>query len=421
MIHISEAAMADLRANSDGFKRAFIGRVGDICAAPSPTGEAVLAALGEAIAENDWPRVWRKAFASPKGVFSAVFGFSKEAIFAAKDAVRPLRMRPAQMLYPMRSRDKAAVCFAIANEKGRMSTLSVPMDIEMAGRVKPGERYEVVGGRPGRGPSILRTIDQAKDPMAEMPAHDIAGITEAQYRKLAFFGRWERDKEFDEIAEKLHYPGQRCGAYVNRETGAAFLVFEGTRASPADMVTNVAATRGIFLRQYKVAPSVVEAAAKRYPDLCIAGHSKGGGISQYAAAMTGFPCVTFNSVGLPPFEQKFNPKCTHYLIKNDPVSNLNGVVDYVKGVSIKMFSGLPQRLLPGETKVLDSGFPRSRFGALHSLTYCRETLVKAGCVVANAFKSTEAYPSGWELEGRAIAQVKGYPRELRQVIKRSRI
>jgi len=421
MITISEAAMDDIRHRSDGFRRAFIGRVGAIKATPSPVGEAVLEALDDAIKRNDWSALWRKAFSRPSGVFSAVLGFSKESIFGAKDAVMPLRLRPAHMLYPARSRTKAAVCFAIANTKGRMSTLTVRMDIPTAAMVEPGEHYELVGGRPRQGPTVLRKIDQAPDPQAEMPAHDIAGITEAQYRKLAFFGRWERDKEFDEIAAKLKYPGQRCGAYVDRKTGAAILVFEGTRSSAADMVTNVAATRGIFLSQYKLAAHVVEAAAKRYPELCIAGHSKGGGIAQYAAAMTGFPCVTFNSVGLPPVESKFQPKCTHYLVKHDPVSNLAGFVDGVRGMSIRLLSKLPQRLLPGETKFLDSGLPRSRFVALHGLTYCREALVRDGACVSKPFQSTEEYPSTWALEGRAIAQAPGVPRELRQIIKRSRI
>lgn len=390
----------------------FTARLRKITPKPSPEMEKLFADIAPDIERNDWPAICRKVLWSEnRNIFTTAVGFTKAAMTKAKEWVSPIVAHPAKLLAVGMTEDgQASAIFYTAQPNKKHGRTIVEMPRDAAAGLIPGKQYEICYRGAAFRKSVpieevsFREVDMDKTPGQEMAASDIAGIVNAQYTKSKFFGRWKRDMEFDETIKKMGYPSGLCGAYYDKESQKAFVVFEGTRSNSLlgatkDMVVNYAATNGVFLSHYKLAPDIVAAAASRYPSICIAGHSKGGGEAQYAAKKTGFPCVTFNSVGLPDIPSEHAPTATHFLVKHDPVSNIAGK-DLEDGMSIRGLTKKSQRLLPGPRIFLDSEMPRELVGGLHKMETCRECLIEAKTMVKTPFATTDAYPSNSPLEGR---------------------
>jgi len=86
--------------------------------------------------------------------------------------------------------------------------------------------------------------------------------------------------------------GSWVGVFQNNDTGKTALVPSATRwYHPGDWLTNIGAAAGFRPMQYENAMDV----ARRYPGALVAGHSKGGGMAQAMARITGGEFTIFNS------------------------------------------------------------------------------------------------------------------------------
>lgn len=178
---------------------------------------------------------------------------------------------------------------------------------QVALRPIPGETVAVEGG------GIKR-----------LSVYEAAAVVDAQYKDLGFAGEWVRTP-----LKSARWDGAGGGVslYVHARTRQGILVFRGTEPlSAMDWATNIATTHGKVSRQYKDAVTAAEEAGAAVGDIIMAGHSKGGGMVQYASAKTGIFGITFNTVGLPCglIGDGGNARCSHYMTRYDWVGDFGG-------------------------------------------------------------------------------------------------
>jgi hypothetical protein len=213
-----------------------------------------------------------------------------------------------------------------------------------------------------------------------MSAADVAAVVRAQYGDHPFCGSWERVdirgplKSLDSTIRP-----EKFGLYQHRDTNEAILVFRGTEPLDArDWLINVATTHGRLISDYKLADRVASWAKDRFGNVLLAGHSKGGGAAQYAAAKTGLRAICFNSVGLPKslieemgLSENSPASVDHFGIKGDWVSNVGGKYRPdgmgIAGPVASHRSG--QYMLGGEDsfRILPTTYSRWQVLSLHSI------------------------------------------------------
>lgn len=231
---------------------------------------------------------------------------------------------------------------------------------------------------------------------------ELAGIVEAHNDKMSFCGLWRRTELPSLHRGESCLSGRLAGLYVHEATGEGVLVFRGTQPlSLADWVVNVKATHGVGTYQYERCIPTVEAAREMCPKLMLTGHSKGGGMAQYAAVETGLPVVTFNTVGLPPFASVPDPPppSDHFMTKFDAVSNVSGKFDPESmGIMgpLAASRGHLQPVIGGRRSVhiLPPCSPRNRVWTLHSVASLRSVLRENPHVIPDPTSPTRnpAYP-----------------------------
>ncbi len=220
--------------------------------------------------------------------------------------------------------------------------------------------------------------------LKHLSASELVSVVSAHASQMDFAGLWER------VRLPANHLGQKClsprlaGLFVHRRTNEAILVFRGTHPlSLTDWAVNVGTTHAIETYQHRGAITTARAAQVLYPKLLLAGHSKGGGMAQYASYATALPAVTFNSVGLPLDKLGMTgpPPATieHFMVKYDVVSNVAGQ-PHTGGMGITgpiaALLGNEQRMLGGPScvQMLPPPTSRHRLASLHSLESLRESL-----------------------------------------------
>lgn len=257
----------------------------------------------------------------------------------------------------------------------------------------------------------------AEGKMCHLSAIELLGVVSSHAAEMDFAGLWER------VPLPVRHLGRPClsprlaGLYVHRKSGEAVLVFRGTNPlSIADWAVNVGATHGKATYQHRGAVVTTEAALATHPRLLLAGHSKGGGMAQFASAATGIPAVTFNSVGLPLREMGISPAppamVEHFVVKFDVVSNISGVPGVpAPGISgpLAALRGNSQEMLggPSSVRVLPPPRARHRMCSLHSLESLRDALVENPFVIPSPFSTSR--PPSYPLRGLIVDRKKPVP------------
>jgi hypothetical protein len=278
--------------------------------------------------------------------------------------------------------------------------------------------------RPLSPPSSLGENGSTK----HMSVSELAGIVSAQYSMMDFAGVWDR------VALPSAHLGAKClsprlaGLFVNRATSEAVLVFSGTHpASAADWVVNIATSHAKKSYQHSRAVTTTLAARSQYPRLLLAGHSKGGGLAQFASATTGLPAVTFNSVGLPLSQLGLarSPSATveHFMVKYDPVSNFSGRrFSGSMGITgpLANLRGLEQRLLGGQRSIRQLPPPKKRHRVywLHSMEAIKTSLRENPFVIPNPFDAVRS--KSLPLKGLAVDPAPGIPFAYEPLTRQSR-
>lgn len=248
--------------------------------------------------------------------------------------------------------------------------------------------------------------------MKHLSVAELLGVVSGHAQSMDFAGLWER------VSLPSRHLGHRClsprlaGLYVHRSTGDAVLVFRGTNPlSLADWAVNVGATHAVATYQHRRAVTTARAAMAMYPRLLLAGHSKGGGMAQFASHSTGLPAVTFNTVGLPLDRMGLSsaPEATteHFMVQYDIVSNVAGRPrEGGMGIAGPLASmlGHEQRMLGGASAVrmLPPARARHRMCSLHSLESIRDSLRETPFVIPDPFSSLR--PPSYALRGVVVGE-----------------
>jgi hypothetical protein len=236
---------------------------------------------------------------------------------------------------------------------------------------------------------------------------ELVGVVSAHSQSMDFAGLWERKTlPSRHMGEKCLSP-RLAGLYVHQGTGDAVLVFRGTSPlSLADWVVNVGATHALTTYQHRRSVTTAHAALSMYPRLLLAGHSKGGGLAQFASHATALPAVTFNTVGLPLEKMGLSssPPATveHFMVRYDIVSNVSGLIRPAgMGISGPLASlmGHEQRMLggPDSVRMLPPSRSRHRLVSLHSLESVRDSLREHPFVIPDPFSTRR--PPSYALKG----------------------
>lgn len=250
----------------------------------------------------------------------------------------------------------------------------------------------------------------ASGTMKHLSVAELVGVVSGHAQSMDFAGLWER------ATLPSTYRGEKClsprlaGLYVHRSTGDAVLVFRGTSPlSLADWAVNIGATHAISTYQHRRALTTAHAAAATYSRLLLAGHSKGGGMAQFASHGTGLPAVTFNTVGLP-LDQMGIPDHSsaaveHFMVQYDIVSNVAGRPrEGGMGITgpLAALWGREQRMLGGvdSIRMLPPARARHRMCSLHSLESIRDSLRENPFVIPDPFSRTR--PDSYALQGVVV-------------------
>lgn len=137
-----------------------------------------------------------------------------------------------------------------------------------------------------------------------------------------------KDGSFKEI-----FSGFQGATYYATSNPANIVIsFAGTDFTNINVVkTDVDVARNLNPAQYQLAFEYVAEVKKAYPGakIVVVGHSLGGGLAQYAAALNGLEGYTFNALGLNQVqmdEVKKSPlqnPITHFVQSGEPVADIN--------------------------------------------------------------------------------------------------
>lgn len=236
--------------------------------------------------------------------------------------------------------------------------------------------------------------------MKHLSVTELLGVVSGHAQSMDFAGLWER------VTLPSRHLGEKClsprlsGLYVHRSTGDAILVFRGTNPlSFADWAVNVGTTHAVATYQHRRAVTTARAALAMHPRLLLAGHSKGGGMAQFASHFTGLPAVTFNTVGLPLDRMGLSTSpasmVEHFMVQYDIVSNVAGrPAEGSMGIAGPLASlmGHAQQMVGGASAVrmLPPARSRHRLCSLHSLESIRDSLRETPFVIPDPFSPVRA-------------------------------
>jgi len=438
---IDESLIEDLRKLSGGHQVAYVDRLRRRYRGPSafPSPESrwplpISEDFRKVLGRDGWaalysPSAWTKNLPSTLAFLgSAVWGFAsdvsaeaalwvarktgfarKEAVLSVMESIFPgSDQRPhATVRCPQPGGGWVRHAFRLVSDSDVMISLGssvefIPADSRRRARL-----------RPISPPSSMGMDGSTK----HMSVSELAGVVSAQYSLMDFAGVWDR------VSLPASHLGERClsprlaGLFVNRATQEAILVFSGTRpTSMADWLVNVRTTHARVSYQYRQAVTTARAASSQYPRLLLAGHSKGGGMAQFASANTGVPAVTFNTVGLPLEQLGLTqaPPATieHFMIKYDAVSNLSGRLSTDSmGIAgpLATLRGLEQKIIGGRSSVQHLPPPKHRHRVywLHTMEAVKISLRENPFVIPDPFapKRARAFP----LRGLVISPSPGIP------------
>lgn len=257
---------------------------------------------------GDWHQIWRETLRHPLTsgsiVLQAVSGVSVQAWKRAKKLFSPKHPEPV-LFGRVRSVDSEidgqfTYSVELAEKQGGVSHAMVQTNWKH----EVGESVMFYTGRNGKPHRIYNTNPDTRhspEGQTSVSLLRIASIVDAQYDRRKFVGDWNRVDITDEIRTQFpRYPVEKVGLYENKKTGGAIVVFDGTRPlSAADWAANLAMSHGRVPDEYAEAPNIAALFKQRYKDILIAGHSKGGGIAQYAGMYAHMRSVAINSPGVP--------------------------------------------------------------------------------------------------------------------------
>jgi hypothetical protein len=265
--------------------------------------------------------------------------------------------------------------FRIVSSPEFVMSLGQPVEfIPPCGRIRPRLR-------PLSPPSAVGVGGELK----HLSLFELVSVVMGQSAGMDFVGLWEKKRL------PVSHLGSAClkqdlaSLYVHEATGEGILVFRGTRPlSLKDWVVNIKTTHDVASSHHAQALATTLAAGLECKRLMLVGYSKGGGLAQFAAAKTGCPAITLNSVGLPnrlveELALSKLPTIEHFMTKYDAVSNLGGThsgkISTIAG-PWALLRGMRQNFLgcPPRVHVLPSISPRNRVWSLHSLSEFREVL-----------------------------------------------
>ena len=139
-------------------------------------------------------------------------------------------------------------------------------------------------------------------------------VEDAEYARLAHavYFDWDNPEGAETVIQNLkeggweisrtiaHDSGLQAAVYFHRASNRKVLAFQGTDPKDwRDIRTDIANALGVLTAQYQAATTFVKQEKTGLESdapfrLILVGHSLGGGMAQYAAAMTGVDAVTFN-------------------------------------------------------------------------------------------------------------------------------
>lgn len=295
----------------------------------------------------------------------------------------------------------------LAGKDGKLAT----EDVYSTWDHKPQESVIFFRDRRGTANRIYRTQTDMRPTHGGISGADydlsmlrVASIVDAQYERRKYVGEWERVEIASELKEYFpQFPSAKCGLYQHRVTGAGVLVFNGTNPlSIPDHIANIQFTNGKITKHHQFAPAIVTHLKARYPELLVAGHSKGGGMAQFAAILSDTRCVCLNSVGVPSAvidhmkgrvgqqaldkmfpggdvskamrskveEEEFlrrKKNITHYMVEGDLVSNIAGLPRGVprNPTGVKVQEGMTTSIAGPVASFLQG--PQSQLGEINVL------------------------------------------------------
>jgi hypothetical protein len=215
-----------------------------------------------------------------------------------------------------------------------------------------------------------------------LSVYEIASVTDALSKGYDFAGEWSR-VSLRKTGNQDILPPEIAGLYVHGGTKQGILVFRGTRPlAIEDWVADVTLTHGFLSSQHDKIEATVQEARKLVGGLIVAGHSKGGGMAQYAAIKTNSRAVTFNTVGLPEalIREGAGAVASHYMTRYDWVGNMSGGKRGEGGGiagPLAVLRGVKQRLVGGaqDIHILRSTRNRYHFLDMHSMDAVKQGLV----------------------------------------------
>jgi len=380
--------------------------------------------------QSGWPGFWKKVRSKPsllvEAAFSATGGISKEVydnaltmlkirrpIVPSRSRIVKLKKKAdgtplADILMPKKGGGVAlltVVCKGATNKAGNFTP-----ELQEGAAIEVNKRTAVESGNEYyhlRVPYLTHITKGGHFASNYIDAREVADVVESQYQNMSLCGRWA----FNEVATtqirqhlKLdHLHKKLFSIYTDVEDKHSMLIFRGTSVtSPSDWFTNLGTFSGLETTQYRAAAQVAEFAGQHFPNLLIAGHSKGAGLAQYAAAHTGIRAVCFNAVGLPegiipPAPPQGGYPIDHFAARYDIFSNVAGVYSKAMGFTMPMpdfagiipkFSVKEQHNLASEDRnfLLPTTVPRNRFITLHSMEVLSHALKKKPHLIARPFE-----------------------------------
>lgn len=342
---------------------------------------------------GDWDAVWGHLRAHPASAISL-------AAYATAGMVRDARMIASRILgrdtdhfiygrlrAASREGNTATALIDVPGKNGHHHVLEIAFTGSLEKVYDPGDAIRIQKRQGPKGiyyrlanPVVHTELNADGSHIESMPAADVAAVVRAQYGDHPFCGNWERvdiREQLKAIDPKIR--PSKFGLYQHRETSQAILVFRGTEPLDVrDWLINVATTHGNIVSDYKLADQVASWAKRQFGSVLLAGHSKGGGAAQYAAAKTNMRAVCFNSVGLPKsVMERMDLKdistvaVDSFALRGDWVSNVGGKyrADGM-GIAGPLASHRSGQFMLGTEdsfRILDTNYSRWQVWSLHSI------------------------------------------------------